>query len=131
MTLGSRVRYARGGDDRPVPCAGHGGRPATVPQARLAPQAQANSAATKASGSNGQEVADLLPHPDEADRHAERVLDGEDDAALGRRVELGEHDAGEAGRLVEGPRLGEAVLPGRGVEDEEDLGRARRAGAGR
>ena len=90
--------------------------------------AQAKSAATNASGSNGQEVADLSPTPTKPDRDLSRVLDGEDDAALGRRVELGQDDAGQADRLVERLRLGEAVLAGRGVEHEERL-RARRPAA--
>ena len=65
---------------------------------RSAPDAgsQAKSASTNASGSNGEEVVDALPHPDEADRDLERVLDGEDDAALGGRVELGQDDPGQA-----------------------------------
>ena len=47
--------------------------------------------------------------------------DGEDDAALGGAVELGEDDAGDAGGFGEEAGLGEAVLPGSGVHDEEGL----------
>ena len=68
-----------------------------------------------------EQVLGLLPHPDEPHRDAELVLDREHDAALRRRVELGEHDAGQAHRLVERLGLDEAVLAGRRVEDEERL----------
>src|SRR6478735_11990126 len=72
-------------------------------------------------GVEREEVLGLLPHADEPDRDAELALDGEHDAALGGRVELREHHAGEADGLVERLRLGEPVLAGRGVEHEERL----------
>ena len=54
--------------------------------------------------------------------------DGADHAALGRAVELGEDQAGEAERVVEGLHLRERVLPGVRVEHEQHLvRRARRA----
>ena len=59
---------------------------------------QSNSASTKAVRVERQQVVGLLPHPDEADRDAEVLLDREHDAALGRRIELGEDDAGQARR---------------------------------
>ena len=68
-----------------------------------------------------QQVLRLLPHPDEPDRDAELLLDREHDAALRGRVELGQDDARQADRVVERLRLGEAVLAGGGVEDEEGL----------
>ncbi len=79
---------------------------------------QANSAATNASGSNGMQVADGLPHPDEADRDLERVLDGEDDPALGRsnRAWSGRRRSGRPprGRLSPGPaRSGRSSHRGR------------------
>ena len=81
-----------------------------------------------ASGSNGTQVLEPLPDPDEEDGDAERALDGEDDAALGGRVELAEQDARQAAGLVEGLRLGQAVLPRRGIEHEEHGGlRSRQA----
>ena len=46
----------------------------------------------------------------------------DDDAALGRAVELGEHDAGDVDDLAEDPGLDEAVLAGGGVEDQQHLG---------
>ena len=51
-------------------------------------------------GVEGDEVADGLAEADELDRDAELGLDGEDDAALGRAVELGEHHAGDVGGLA-------------------------------
>src|SRR3954447_16013184 len=39
------------------------------------------------------EVVGPLAEPDELDRHAQLALHGDDDAALGRAVELREHDA--------------------------------------
>src|SRR6476661_8969523 len=62
-----------------------------------------------------QEIADPLPHPHEPYRDVKRVLDREDDPALGGRIELREHDARQTDRLMEGLRLGEPVLPGRRV----------------
>ena len=82
---------------------------------------QSNSAATKSSGSNGQQVLRLLPHPDEPHRDAQLLLDREHDAALRRRVELRQDDAGQPDGLVERLRLREAVLAGRRVEHEEGL----------
>ena len=39
-----------------------------------------------------EQVVDLLAHAHEQDRHTDGALDGEGDAALGRRVELGQRD---------------------------------------
>ena len=51
--------------------------------------------------------------------------DGDDDAALGGAVELGEDDAGDVGGLGEEAGLLQAVLAGGGVDDEQRLvGRA-------
>ena len=49
-------------------------------------------------------------------------MDGHDDAPLGRAIELGEHDAGDSRGLGEHLGLLHAVLAGRRVEDEENLG---------
>ena len=68
------------------------------------------------------EVTDLLTHANKADGHVQGVFDGEHDAALGGRVELGEDDPGQADRLVEGTRLSEAVLARGGIQDEQRLG---------
>ena len=59
-------------------------------------------------GVEGDQVADRLAEADELDGDAELGLDGEHDAALGRAVELGQHDAGDVGGLAElaGPGSG-------------------------
>ena len=64
------------------------------------------------------EIADRLAEADELDRDGELGLDGEDDAALGRAVELGQHDAGDLRCVAELACLGEAVLTRGGVDDE-------------
>ena len=101
-------------------------RAGTDPTGRAA---QAKSASTKASGSNGRRSSIFSPTPTNRTGIAEVVLDREDDAALRRGVELGQHDAGQPDRFVERLRLGEAVLAGGRVEHEQRLGlRARAAG---
>src|SRR6476659_3900066 len=72
-------------------------------------------------GVEGGEVVGSLAEADELDRDAELALDRHDDAALGRAVELGQHDAGDVDRLGEDLGLLQAVLPGGGVEDEQHL----------
>src|SRR6185295_7719407 len=61
---------------------------------------------------------------DQLHRHLQLANDAHDDSALGGAVELGQADAGETDRLVKHPGLGEAVLPGRRVEDHECLVRS-------
>src|SRR5699024_6838923 len=75
----------------------------------------------EAFGGERREVVGAFAQSDELDRHPELTLDGHDDAALGGAVELREHDSGDVDRLGEDLRLLHAVLPGGGVEDEEDL----------
>src|SRR3954471_6538840 len=72
-------------------------------------------------GVEGREVVGTLTEADELDRHTELALDRDDDAALGRAVELGQDDARHVDRLGEDLGLLQAVLPGRRVEDEEHL----------
>src|SRR5579885_2933506 len=72
-------------------------------------------------GVEGDEVVDLLAGADEADGEAEFAGDGDDDAALGGAIELGEDDAGDANGAGKFAGLGEAVLSGGGVEDEKDV----------
>jgi hypothetical protein len=69
-----------------------------------------------------QKVVHLLAHAHEEHRHTERVLDRERDAAARGGVELRQGDASQPCGLVEGARLGQAVLAGCRVEDEEHLG---------
>ncbi|CAM5342321.1 hypothetical protein SCYAM73S_02539 [Streptomyces cyaneofuscatus] len=79
-------------------------------------------ASTKAPGSNGARSSAPSPSPISFTGNAEPALDrADDDAALGGAVELGEDDAGDVHDLGEDPGLDEAVLPGGGVQDEQDL----------
>ena len=48
-------------------------------------------------------------------------MDGDHYAALGRAVELGEHDARDSQRLRKHPRLRDSVLPRGGVEYHQDF----------
>ena len=89
----------------------------------------AKSHSTNASGSNGASASISSPTPDEDDRDAEPLGGGQRDAALGAAVELGEHDAGHPHLAAEALRLEDAVLPGRRVEDEQDVPRLIRQAA--
>src|SRR5664280_3114674 len=72
-------------------------------------------------GLEGAQVLELLPHADEFDGDAERLVDGNDDAALGGAVQLGEHDTADVHGLLELPCLAQAVLAGRRVDHEQRL----------
>ena len=61
------------------------------------------------------------PHADVLHRHLELLGDGDDDAPLGGAVQLGEHDAGDAGGLLELLGLDQAVLAGGGVQHQQGL----------
>src|SRR5262245_221727 len=67
------------------------------------------------------EVGCRLAEADQLHRDAELRLDGENDPALGRAVELGEHDTRDVDHLGELLRLGEPVLARGGIEDEQHL----------
>ena len=72
-----------------------------------------------------QQVGHFFADADEADGQVEFAGDGDGDAAFGGAVELGEHDAGDAGGLRELARLLQAVLAGGRVHHEQDfVGRA-------
>src|SRR5215211_2620377 len=58
---------------------------------------------------------------DELDRNTQLALHLDHDAAFGRAVQFGEHDAGHIDHLGKDPSLGEPVLPGRGIQHEEHL----------
>ena len=73
-------------------------------------------------GSNAHEIADRFAEADQLHRQAELGFDREHDPALGRTVELGQHDAGHLRRVAELARLGEAVLPRRRVDHQQHLG---------
>src|SRR5439155_1719917 len=81
----------------------------------------ATTRATPASTIRVVQGGDALADADQLDRHLQLAHDPHDDAALGGAVELRQRDAGEADRLVEHARLGEAVLARRRVEDHERL----------
>src|SRR5665647_105160 len=72
-------------------------------------------------GLEGAQVLELLAHADQLDRDPQRLMDGDDDAALGGAVQFGEHDAADVHRLLELLRLAQAVLAGRRVEYEKGL----------
>src|ERR1700729_2204290 len=72
-------------------------------------------------GVEGAQILELLPHPDQLDRDAELLRDGERDPALGGAVELGQHEPGHVDRLREGLGLAQPVLPGGGVHGEQRL----------
>src|SRR3990170_4440232 len=63
---------------------------------------------------------------DGVDGKLEALGDGHKDAAARRAVELGHHDPGDARDLLEDLDLIERVLPGGGVEHEDDTVRRSR-----
>src|SRR5215467_10001134 len=67
------------------------------------------------------EVVGPFAQADQLDRYPEFPLDRHDDPALGGAVQLGQHDPGDVHGLSEHPRLAQAVLPGGGVQHEQDL----------
>ena len=74
--------------DMPIGPSGWGGGTDVVPTRTM--RRSAEQGGDERLRVEGDQVADGLPHPDEPDRDVESVLDGEDDAALGRGVELGQ-----------------------------------------
>src|SRR6202044_3403466 len=75
-------------------------------------------------GVEGDDVLELFADAGVADREAELVGDGDDDAAFGAAVELGEDDTGDVGGLGEEACLLQTVLAGGCVDDEEGLVRS-------
>ena len=59
-------------------------------------RAQSNRASTNSSASKGTRSSGPSPRPTSFTGRPELALDGDDDPALGRAVELGEHDPGDA-----------------------------------
>src|SRR5215475_7876682 len=72
-------------------------------------------------GIEGGQVVRPLAEADELDGNAQLTLDRDDDAALGRAVQLGQHDAGDVDHLGEHPGLAKTVLPGGRVEHQQHL----------
>jgi len=79
------------------------------------------SASTKASASKSCRSSIFSPTPTSLTGHREFARQAKDHAAASRAVELGQHQTGQADRLVKQPQLGEGVLAGRRVEDQERL----------
>src|SRR5688572_1683700 len=75
------------------------------------------------------QVIDPFADADVPDRQLEVVSDRHRDAALGRAIELGQHDSRHPGDAGEFPRLRQPVLPHRGVEHEQHLVRRAVSGA--
>ncbi len=69
----------------------------------------------------GAQVLERLACSDQLHRDFQLVGYGEDDAALGGAVQLGEDDAVNLGCLGEGLCLAQAVLAGGGVDREQGL----------
>src|SRR5207247_2364012 len=62
------------------------------------------------------QVVDVFAYADEQKRNGPLPRDRANHPALGGAIELGDDEAGEAERVVEGLDLRERVLPGVGVE---------------
>src|SRR3990170_3233281 len=72
------------------------------------------------------EIIETFADADGVDGKLEALGDGHKDAAARRAVELGHHDPGDARDLLEDLDLIERVLPGGGVEHEDDAVRRSR-----
>ena len=73
------------------------------------------------SGWKGSSMSSFSPVPTNLMGLPVAALDGERRAAAGVAVELGEHDAVDAERLVKGGGGVHGVLSGHGVHDQQDL----------
>src|ERR1044072_9204390 len=69
-------------------------------------------------------VVDLFAGAHKADGGAQFAGDGHHEPPIGGAVELGEDDTGDADGASEFARLGKAVLPGGGVQDQQDVVRS-------
>ncbi len=58
------------------------------------------------------QIVGAFPESDQLHRHPEFLLDAENDAALGRSIELGQHHTGDVHYIGEYPGLRQTVLPG-------------------
>src|SRR5215204_5509661 len=67
------------------------------------------------------QILERLADPDGLDRDAQLTGDRERDAALGRPVELRQHDPGDVDRARELARLAQPVLAGGRVDHDECL----------
>ena len=78
-------------------------------------------ASGKGVGIEGLQVVQSLAHADEFDGQLQFVFDGKHHAAPGGAVQLGQHDAGQFRHLHEFPRLIDRILPGGGVQHQQDF----------
>src|SRR3954466_554966 len=88
---------------------------------RPAPYLRAHERAGEVVRVKRAEVLERLADADELDRDAQLAGDGQRDAALGRAVELGQHDAVDWDRLGEQLGLAHAVLAGGRVDRQQRL----------
>ena len=79
-------------------------------------------------GLEGLQIVDTFTHADETQRLRTLAGDRRDHAALGRAVELGEHQPGDADRLVEGLDLHQRVLADVRIKYQQDFVRRARVG---
>src|SRR6266496_935561 len=106
------------------PCVGRVKHPASLLQPCFRPPERDRSAEDGVHEGTGVErgqVVRPLAEADELDRNAQLTLHRDDDPALGRAVQLGQHDPGDVDHLGEHPGLAEPVLPGGRVEHQQDL----------
>ena len=85
------------------------------------PSRSSNSASTNSSGSNSVRSSGFSPTPTYFTGRPTLLANGHHDAAFGRAVELGQHDAGALHRIGKVLRLADAVLARRGVEHQQHL----------
>ena len=90
-----------------------------APERLMLPSRAGDELFHKALRGEGDEVVDALAHADEPHRQTEALLDGYHAAALGRAVELGQHDARQGHDLAEQLGLADGVLSRRRVEDQQ------------
>ena len=67
------------------------------------------------------QIVHLLAYAYKPHRQLQFMRNGHHNAAFRRAVELGQHNAGHAGRLGEQPRLLQAILPRCCVEHQQNL----------
>src|SRR5438067_5040581 len=72
-------------------------------------------------GAEGLQVLQFFAHADEVDRHRTGACDRGQDAAFRRAVQLGDDQAGQLQSIVEGLDLGQCVLAGVAVDDQQDF----------
>src|SRR5688572_8837793 len=82
---------------------------------------QSCNGAGNGAGIEGAKVVDAFADPDRVDGEAELLGRGDHDSAARAAIELGHDEAGDAGKVAEHLDLGQSVLAGGGVEDEQNV----------